>query len=67
MKFEIELTAYHSNIIRKLSDYSEIGAHRLVQGIIINAIEELDTDLWENLERNLPESYYDDYTGRYKD
>lgn len=65
MKLEIELTAYHYSLLKKISEYSEIEINRLCKGIIVNHIEHFDSSMMEFLEQNLPDSYYDDFTGRY--
>lgn len=65
MKMEIELTAYHYNLLKKISEYSEININKLCTGIIVNHIEHFDSSMMEFLEQNLPDSYYDDYSGRY--
>lgn len=65
MKMEIELTAFHYHLLKKISEYSEIDINKLCTGIIVNHIEHFDSSMAEFLEQNLPDSYYDDYSGRY--
>ena len=68
MRYEIELTEYHANLLRHISEYSEIGVDKLIKGIIVNSIEQFDKDMQEYLEQSLPDgyyNYYDDYSGRY--
>lgn len=67
MKYEIELTEYHANLLKHISEYSEIGVDKLIKGIIVNSIEQFDKDMQEYLEQSLPDSYYDGYSGRYFD
>lgn len=65
MKYEIELSAYHKELLNKIASYMNIEEKKLAAGIIINSIEQFDSDMCEFIERNLPDSYYDDFTGRY--
>ena len=65
MKIEIEITEYHANLLKHISEYSEIGINKLVKGMIISNIEQFDKDMQDFLEQSLPDSYYDDYSGRY--
>lgn len=58
MKIEIELTMYDYTILKKISDYSEIDPVKLATGIIINHIENFDSEINEFIEKNLPTSYY---------
>lgn len=61
MKIEIEISEYHANILKHISEYSEIDINKLVKGVIVNHIEQFDKDMQEFLEQSLPESYYDSY------
>ena len=65
MKYEIELTAFHKELLSKIASYMNIEEKKLAAGIIINSIEKFDSDMCEYIEQNLPDSYYDDYSGRY--
>lgn len=65
MKLEIEITTYHYDLLKKISEYTEIDLNKLTKGIIINSIEQFDSDMREFMEQNLPYSYYDDFSGRY--
>lgn len=65
MKIEIELTEYHANLLKNISEYSEIGINELVKGVIIAHVEQFDKDMQNFLEQSLPDSYFDDYSGRY--
>lgn len=65
MKIEINITAFHYNLLKKISEYSEIEINKLCTGIIVSHIEHFDSSMMEFLEQNLPDSYYDDFTGRY--
>lgn len=59
MKIEIELSSYHYNILKKISDYSEIEPMQLAKGLIINHIDEFDSQICEFIEQNLPENTYE--------
>lgn len=65
MKYEIDLTEYHSTLLKNISEYSEIGVNKLIKGVIICFVEQFDKDMQEYLEQNLPDGYYDGYSGRY--
>lgn len=67
MKIELDFNAYHSNLIKKISDYAEIEINRLLKEMIISNIEKFDSDMMEFIEKNVSDSYYDDYTNRYID
>ncbi len=65
MKIEITLTAYDYAALKKISEYSEISVEKLATGIITNMITEFDSSMSKFIENNLPQSYFDDYRGRY--
>ena len=65
MKYEIELTAYHSTLLKKISEYSEIDVNKLIKYIIVNHIEDFDNRMQDFIEQNIPDEYYDEFTGRY--
>ena len=65
MKVEINFNSVETTILKKISDYSEIDINTLCKGLIINHIENFDSKMQEFIEENIPEKYYDEYTGRY--
>lgn len=65
MKLEIEITQYDYSILKRISEYSEIDINTLAKGILTNVINEFDSNMCEFIESNLPQTYFDDYRGRY--
>lgn len=60
MKLEINLSSYDYNILKRISEYSEISINKLAQGIIINVINEFDSSMCEFIESNLPLKYFEE-------
>lgn len=67
MKIEIEITTFHYDLLKRISDYSEIQIEKLVKGLVLDYIDKFDSTICELLEKNLPDSYYDDFINRYID
>ena len=67
MKIEINLNSFYSDILRKISEYSEIKSDDICAHLIKRFLEEIDTSICENLEENLGYSEFDGFTGRYID
>ena len=59
MKIEIDISNYDYEVLKRISDYSEINPNRLAKGIIINVINEFDSSMNEFIEKNLPMDYYE--------
>lgn len=69
MEIKFNLNSFHSAIIKKLSDYSELPPEFICSTLVKNFLEEMDTSIHENLKMNLKmnlgDGYFDDYSGRY--
>lgn len=57
MKIEIDISSYDYDVLKRISDYSEINPNKLVKGIVLNVIDEFDTTINELIEKNLPLNY----------
>lgn len=67
--YKIELSEYHSRLLKHISEYAEIDVNELIRRLVITHIETFDKDMQEFLEQSLSLTYdeYDGYSGRYID
>lgn len=63
----LELTEYDMSILENMAQYFKTAPSKLAKGIIVNTINTFDSDMQEFLEKNMPDSIYDEYSGRYSD
>ena len=57
MKIEIDISSYDYEVLKRISEYSEINTNKLVKGIVLNVIDEFDTTMNELIEKSLPLNY----------
>jgi len=65
MEIKINLNSFHGEIVKKLSEYSDLTPEFICSNLVKNFLEEMDISIHEKLEINLGESYFDGYSGRY--